>query len=86
MISPLTGTKSTKQTSKQSIAKDIDIENRLTVIRGEIEGIMGEKGEGFIGTIIKDIWKATRGDWKQGKEVGRAGVVERGGGERQKTT
>ena len=35
MISPLTGTSSTKRTSKQSIAKDIEIEKGLTVIRGE---------------------------------------------------
>ena len=42
---------------------------------------MGEKGEGFTGTIIKDTWTITRGGgWKQGKEVGRAGV-----GGRQKT-
>ena len=27
---------------------------------------MGEKGEGFTGTIIKDIWTITRGGWKQG--------------------
>ena len=39
------------------------------------------KGEGFAGTIIKDTWTITRGGWKQGREVGRAGVR----GERQKT-
>ena len=27
---------------------------------------MGEKGEGFTGTIIKDIWTITRGAWKHG--------------------
>ena len=53
--------------------------------RGEGVGIMGEKGEGFTGTIIKDIWTITRRGWKRGREVGRAGVVGRGGGERQKT-
>ena len=36
---------------------------------------MGEKGEGFTGTIIKDIWTITRGVWKQGRELGRAGEV-----------
>ena len=46
---------------------------------------MGGKGEGFTGTIIKDIWTITRRGWKRGREVGRAGVVGRGGGERQKT-
>ena len=30
------------------------------MIRGEREGLMGEKGEGFTGTIIKDIWTITR--------------------------
>ena len=38
------------------------------------------KGEGFAGTIIKDRWTITRGGWKQGREVGRAGVMRRGGG------
>ena len=46
---------------------------------------MGEKGEGFTGTSIKDTWTITRRGWKQGKEVGRAGVVGRAGGKRQKT-
>ena len=34
---------------------------------------MGEKGEGFTGIIIKDIWTITRRGWKQGREAGRAG-------------
>ena len=29
--------------------------------RREREGIMGEKGEGFTGTIIKDTWTTTSG-------------------------
>ena len=41
---------------------------------------MGEKGEGFTGTIIKDIWTKT-GEWKWGREVGRGGMVRRGGEE-----
>ena len=45
MISLLTGTSSKKRTSKQSIAKDIEIENRLTVIRRERGGDNGGKGE-----------------------------------------
>ena len=45
---------------------------------------MGEKGEGFAGTIIKDTWTIIR-EWKQGREMERAGVVGRGGGKRQKT-
>ena len=35
------------------------------------EGISGEKGEGFAGTIVKGTWTVT-GGWKQGKEVLRA--------------
>ena len=43
---------------------------------------MGEKDEGFAGTTIKDTWTITRGGWTQGRERGRVGVVERGGGEK----
>ena len=31
----------TKQTSKQNITRDIEIKNKLTVTRGEVEEIMG---------------------------------------------
>ena len=43
---------------------------------------MGEKDEGFIGTIIKDTGTITTvgAEWKQGREVGRVGVVGSGGG------
>ena len=45
---------------------------------------MEEKGEGFAGTMIKDTWTITRGvETREG--VGRAGVVGRGRGKRQKT-
>ena len=37
MISSLTGTDSTKQTSKQSITRDIEMKNNLTVTREEVE-------------------------------------------------
>ena len=53
--------------------------------RRERGGDYRGKGEGFAGTIIKDTWAITRGVWKQGREVGRAGMVGRGGGKRQKT-
>ena len=43
-ISPLTGTSSTKQTNKQNITKDTEIENRLTVTRGERGGNFRGKG------------------------------------------
>ena len=45
---------------------------------------MGEKGEGFTGTMIKDTWTITRGGQKQGREVGRAGMEGRRGGEGRK--
>ena len=33
---------------------------------------MGENGEGFTGSILKDTWTITMGaGWKLGKEVGR---------------
>ena len=40
------------------------------MIRGEREGITGEKGEGFTGTIIKDIRTITSREWKRGREEG----------------
>ena len=38
MISPISGTKSTKQTSKPNITRDTEIKNKLTVTRGEERG------------------------------------------------
>ena len=38
MISPISGTYSTKQTSKQHITRDIEIKNKLTEIRGNGRG------------------------------------------------
>ena len=35
MISPISGTYSTKQTSKQNTTRDIEIKNKLTVTREE---------------------------------------------------
>ena len=35
MISPISGTKSIKQTNKQNITRHIEIKNKLTVTRGE---------------------------------------------------
>ena len=35
MISRLTGTKSTKEKSKQNIPRDIEIKNNLTIARGD---------------------------------------------------
>ena len=43
MISPLTGTYSTKEKSKQNITRDIEIKNRRTVTRREVGGDNGVK-------------------------------------------
>ena len=45
---------------KQNTTKDTEIETRLTVTRGDRGGHCRGKGEGFIGTIIKDTWTMTR--------------------------
>ena len=48
VISPIRGTQSRKQTSKQNITRDIEINNKLTVTRGEVGGDnVGEKAKGF---------------------------------------
>ena len=45
MISPLTGTQSTKEKkAKQNITRDIEIKNNLTIARGEGREDSGEKG------------------------------------------
>ena len=44
MISLLTGTKSTKEKSKQTITRDIEVKNNLTIARGEWGGGSGERG------------------------------------------
>ena len=58
MISPLSGTQSTKQTSKQNRTRDIEIKNKLTVTRREgREKRRGKrKGKSHQGTCIKDPW------------------------------
>ena len=43
MISPLTGTKSTKEKSKQNITRDIEVKNNVTIARGEWRGHSGER-------------------------------------------
>ena len=44
MISPLTGTESTREKSKQNITRDIEVKNNPTVARGEWGGESGERG------------------------------------------
>ena len=61
MIPSLSGTQSTKQTSKQNITRDIEIKKNLTVSRMEGGGDnKGGRGEGFSGTSIKDTWTKPR--------------------------
>ena len=43
IISPLTGTLSIKQTSKENITRDIEIKSKLTVTRGEFKWDNGGK-------------------------------------------
>ena len=44
MISPLTGTESTKEKSNQNITRDIDVKNNLTVAKGEWGWDSGKRG------------------------------------------
>ena len=44
MISPLTGTSSTEEKSKQNITRDIEVKNNLTMDRGERGGDSEERG------------------------------------------
>ena len=46
MISLIIGMKSTKQTSKENITRDIRIKNKLTVTKGEVGGNNGTWGKG----------------------------------------
>ena len=76
MISPISGTKSTKQTSKPNITRDTEIKNKLTVTRGEVRGDSGEKkGKGCQETCIKDPWTKPNGGRIEG---GRWGWVGQG--------
>ena len=48
IISPISRTQSTKQTSKKNINRDSEIKNKLTVTRGEEGGDKrGTRGRGF---------------------------------------
>ena len=61
--------------NKQNITRDIEIKNKLTVTRGDGEGIMGGKEKVHQGTCIKDTWTKPKG---VGSRVG--GGVGWGGG------
>ena len=53
--------------------------------RGERKRISGEKGEGFVGTIIKDTWTITVGGGN-GREMGRSGGWAGVGGKAENCT
>ena len=48
-----------KQTSEHNRTRDMEIKNKLTVIRaGRVGDNMGEKREGRQGTCMKDTWQS----------------------------
>ena len=77
MISPLTGTQSTKEKSKQNRTRDIEMKNNLTIARGRGEGTVGRR-------VFRNYYKGhmdkTKGEGgsKGGRWVwlGWGGVVE----------
>ena len=84
MISPISGTSSTKQTSKQNLTRDIENKNKLTVTRGEVGRDSGAKrGKGFQEHLQRTHGQNQRG-LDQGWVVGMAGVW--GSGREMETT
>ena len=62
MLSHISGTKQQKQISKQNVARDIEIKNKLTVNRGEGKrDNQGNQGKVHQGTCIKDTWTKPKG-------------------------
>ena len=81
MISPVSGTESTKQTSKQNITRDMEIKKKLTVTReqGEVgRGIIGERREKVTRNTYKGPMDKTKGRKDCGWEVGVGGTGENG--------
>ena len=68
MISPVSGTQSTKQISKQNITRDIEVKSNLTIARGEGGGDCGKKG-------FQEQLQRTHGE----NQGGRLGAGEGGG-------
>ena len=83
MISPISGTPSTKQTSEQNLNRNLELKNKLTVIGREMGGdIGGVGGKGRQGKCIKDSWtKPKVGKIHDGRRgwLGRWGVGGGGG-------
>ena len=58
----------TKQTSRQNITRDVEIEKKLTVTRGKVERANGrERRKGCQGTSIKDTWTKPKGGRIEGE-------------------
>ena len=53
VISPLSGSYSTKQASKQNITRDIEIKNKLRVTRREV----GRNNGGKEGRVVRNMYK-----------------------------
>ena len=68
-ISPVSGTSSTKQISKQNINRDIEIKNKLTVTIAVVGGYNGGKGRKVFRNIYKGHMDKTKRGWNQGREV-----------------
>ena len=75
MISPISETQSTKQTSKQNISRDIEIKYNLIATRGEVGGNYGGKKGRVFRNKYKGRMDKTKVGWKQGREEGMARVV-----------
>ena len=76
-MSPLTGTQSKKDKSKQNITRDIEVKNNLTIARGEWGGDSGERG---LQELLERTYGQNQGGgWRRGREVGLAGVGWRDG-------
>ena len=68
MISPLTGTQSTREKSKQNITRDIEIKNNLTGTRREMGGDnVGKEGRVFRNNYKGHMDKSRRGEIRGGR-------------------
>ena len=73
MISPLTGTLSTEEKSKQNVTRDTEVKNNLTIARGEGRRVFRNYSKGHMDkTKGGDGSKGGRWVWlRWGKGVGR---------------
>ena len=85
MVSPLSGTSSTKQTSKHNITRDTKIKDNLTVTRGDVGGEDGWKeGKGYQEQLQRTHGQNQGGmESEEGRGNGWGGGVSGGGKCRQ---